>query len=56
METLDDVHISRLKFDKDSHLNSNVVMIHVLTSEIGMVASRLLGFDEFPDGLYVRVR
>ena len=52
----DDVHISRLKFYRDTDLNREAIMSHVLVSETGMIVSRLMGLEETPTGLCVRVR
>ena len=52
----EDVHVSCLKFYRDSDLNREAIMRHVLTSERGMIVSRLMGLEETPTGLCVRVR
>ena len=53
---LDDVHDSRLKLYRDSEIDKDAIMSHVIHSETGMVVSRLLGLEETPDGIYVRIR
>ena len=52
----DDVHISRLKFYRESDLNGEAIMSHVLTSETGIIVSYLMGLEETATGLCVRVR
>lgn len=53
---VDDVHISRLKFSRDSDLNQEAIRRHVISSETGMVVARLVSLEETPLGLQVRVR
>ena len=53
---LDEAHASRLKFYRDDDIDTDVIMSHVLHSEIGMSVSRLMGLQEDPDGLKVIVR
>ena len=52
---LDDVHASRLKLYRDSEIEKDAIMSHVIHSETGMVVSRLLGLEETPDGIYVQI-
>ena len=54
--TIQDIHGSRLKYYKDSSLNENAIMSHVLSSETGMPINRLVRFVETDDGLKVHVR
>ena len=53
---LEDIHATRLKFYRDSSLNTEAIMLHVLSSESGMVVSRLMRLVESEDGLHVVVR
>lgn len=51
----EDMNVSRLKFYRDSDLESDAIMSLVLTSETGMVVSRLVGLEESPNSLCIRV-
>ena len=52
----DDVHISHLKFYRDSEIDREAIVSHVPTSGIGMIVPRFMGLDETPTGICVRVR
>lgn len=52
---LEDVHISRLRFFRDSALDTQAIISHV-SSKTGMPVSRLMELVDDPDGLHVRVR
>ena len=51
----DDVYILRLKFHRDFNVNREAIMSHVLASGTGTIVSRLMGLEETPTGLCVRV-
>ena len=53
---LEDIHATRLKFYRDSSLNTEAIMTHVLSSESGMAVSRLMRLAESDDALHVVVR
>ena len=53
---LTEVHVSRLKLFRDSVIDEEAIMSHVLQSETGMVVTRLLGIEETENGYHVRVR
>lgn len=50
------IHGSRLKFYRDSSLNTEAIMSHVLQSETGMEVQRLMELIDSNDGMQVRVR
>lgn len=52
----EEIHGCRLKFYHDPSLNTEAVMSHVLSSETGMVVSRLMRLEEHDDELYAVVR
>lgn len=49
-DTMEDVHGTRLKYFSDSSLDAKVILLHVISSETGMPASRLLRLQEDDDG------
>lgn len=52
-----EIHSTRLKFFRDSSINEEAVMSHVLSSETGMPVSRLMSLGEKDDrNLFVRFR
>lgn len=53
---LQEVHGTRLKFYRDSSLNTEAVMSHVVASETGMPVQRLMRLVDTDDGLMVQVR
>ena len=52
----DDIHAARLKFYRDSDLDAEAIMSHVLSSETGMPVARLLRLLDQDGGIYVVVR
>ena len=50
------VHGTRLKFYRDSSLNTTTIMSHVLSSETGMPVARLMRLVDTEEGLKVLVR
>ena len=53
---LEDIHDTHLKFYRDSSRNIDAIMSHDLSSESGMIVSRLMRLVESEDGLLVVVR
>ena len=53
---IEEAHVSSLKFYKDSSLDKEAIMPHVLSSETGMPVSRLLRLLDTEDGIKVLVR
>ena len=53
---LTEVHVSRLKLFRDSVIDEEAIMSHVLQSETGMVVTGLLSIEETENGYHVRVR
>ena len=53
---LEDIHANRLKFYRDSELDTRVIMSHVLSSETVMPVSCLMRLEDTEDGLKVLVR
>lgn len=52
---LDNIHASRLKMFRDSAIDENAILSHVIHSETGMVVHRLMGLEETSSGLFVRI-
>lgn len=50
-----EIHACRFRFYTDSDLNTEAIMTHVLSSETGMVVSRLMKLVETSDDLMVQV-
>lgn len=53
---LEDIHGTRLKYYRDSSLDNEVIMSHVLATETGMPISRLLRLEEVDGSLYIALR
>ena len=54
--TVSDIHASRLKFYRDSSMDTVVILPHILSSETGMLVARLMGLLDTDDGVMVQVR
>jgi len=53
---VEDIHGTRLKFYRDSALDTTAIMSHVLSSETGMPVARLMRLVDEPNGMQVLVR
>lgn len=54
--TVEEVHGSKFKYYSDSSLDTTSIMSHVISSEIGMLVSRLLKIIQHNGVLKIRVR